>query len=302
MNQKDTIHVVTVTYNAEGFIDLFLSSLLKQHINATLVVVDNNSSDNTIEKLESYRSQFTTWELVILPQVDNVGVAEGNNIGIRWSLANGADEILLVNNDVEFEDGALGLLLDRMNQTGNVIVPTIFYGTNKNAVWYGGGEIIKWKGHTVHRETELLPSVKSVTYAPTCCMAIPSSVFGTVGLMDPSYFVYFDDTDFCARLNKWGITIEVLKDSKVYHYVSSSTGQNSPFTMYFGERNRLYFIAKNLHGFYKFSSILYYATSRLYRLFVYLVKNQGWKRKSLFLAIRDFSAGRMGTGSFFSTR
>ena len=83
-------------------------------------------------------------------------------------------------------------------------------------------------------------------YAPTCCMAIQAEVFSAVGLMDESYFVYFDDTDFCWRLKNTGYRIRLVADSLLLHKVGSSTGGvDSPFTVKYTSRNRMFFLKKN---------------------------------------------------------
>jgi GT2 family glycosyltransferase len=76
-------------------------------------------------------------------------------------------------------------------------------------------------------------------------MLINNKIFETVGLMDEKMFMYFDDTDFCARLNLAGVKIKYVPKSIVWHKVSSSAGgSNSKITVYYNNRNQLYYMKK----------------------------------------------------------
>jgi GT2 family glycosyltransferase len=86
-------------------------------------------------------------------------------------------------------------------------------------------------------------------YAPTCFLLVDATVFARVGLMDESYFVYYDDADFMWRLRCAGLRVRYVPGAVVQHKVSTSTGGGeSPFTVYYSNRNRIYFIRKNLTG------------------------------------------------------
>jgi GT2 family glycosyltransferase len=73
------------------------------------------------------------------------------------------------------------------------------------------------------------------------------SVFARVGMMDEKYFVYYDDADFVWRMNHQNIRLLYVPTSQVAHKVSFSTGgSESPFSLFYCTRNRLYFSRKNL--------------------------------------------------------
>jgi GT2 family glycosyltransferase len=295
------VSLVTVTYNAEKFIEMFMTSLLAQKITGTLVVVDNASKDQTLCKLKQYGTSLGTINIVILAQTQNVGVAEGNNIGIRWSMDWGADVVILLNNDVEFAPCALTMLVEHALDSSTVTVPTIFYGDDKHKVWFGGGAMVPSRGLSVHRYNIPERDLTEINYSPTCCMAIPATLFKKIGLMNADYFVYFDDTDFCARLNANGVPINLLRDSQLYHYVSSSTGgDDSPLSIYFGTRNRLYFMRANITGVNRIISFIYFILTRLIKLLLYTAKGESTKTESMLLGFKDYMRGRMGQGSFFS--
>jgi hypothetical protein len=85
--------------------------------------------------------------------------------------------------------------------------------------------------------------------------------------MDEQYFVYYDDTDFVWRLAQLGIRIRFVAAAVVLHKVSSSTGGgDSPFSVYYTNRNRVYFARKNLRGLQRLTALSYILIGRLARL------------------------------------
>lgn len=98
------IGLVTITYNSAHVMEPFMQCVLNQtHTNFILYIIDNISSDNTLELLKNYRDE----RIVLIANKENVGVAKGNNQGIVQAMQDGCDELLIINNDVEFEDTLL---------------------------------------------------------------------------------------------------------------------------------------------------------------------------------------------------
>jgi len=156
-------------------------------------------------------------------------------------------------------------------------------------IWCAGGDISAWKGTTRHRgegavDVGQFDDDIYTNYAPTCFMLIHRSVFKSVGLMDEKYFVYYDDTDFVWRANKLNFQIYYWASGNVWHKVSSSTGGAvSPFSIYYSERNRIYFIRKNFPPLIQVLAFIYYFFTRplKWRLF----KNN--LRRSFFSGVMD---------------
>jgi GT2 family glycosyltransferase len=203
----------------------------------------------------------------------NVGVAEGNNQGILSAIQNKCDYIILLNNDIEFDNSQFfqTLVTVALRQNEDIIVPKIFiHGTDK--IWMAGGKLDLKKGLTIHiGEGEVDNSNFDVPcytdYAPTCFMLISKKVFESSGLMDSNYFVYYDDTDFILRATAKGFKILYLPDLAVFHKVSNSTGVFSSTYIYYYNRNRLYFILKNLSSFRLIQALYYYTGSRILSFF-----------------------------------
>lgn len=91
--------------------------------------------------------------------------------------------------------------------------------------------------------------IEVVEFASGCCILMNKNVIEKVGMLDESYFMYYEDTDFCARLKKETIDIVYVPTAKIWHKVgASSSGEYSKFTAYYMAKNRLKFISKYSHN------------------------------------------------------
>lgn len=243
--KEKKIGIVLVNYNGGKYQNDCIKTIYNQNYkNIDVVVVDSASTDDSIEKLEKeYPSVH------VIRKNENVGVAVGNNIGIKCCIENGAEYVLLLNNDTEL-DSHLLKNLERKASSSTVVVPKIYFYSPDNWIWFGGGGM-DWKKasgyHIGLREVDKGQYDKEmdILYSPTCCMMIHKSVFNTVGYIDESTFMYYDDTDFCVRLIDNGINIKYVPDAFMWHKVSSSSGgMQSKIGVYYNNRNQLYFMKK----------------------------------------------------------
>lgn len=287
----EKIGLVTVLFNSADVLPGFFESLNKQDLeNYWLYIIDNSLDDLSYDSSVALIEQYGMKNVTLIKNADNVGVAKGNNQGIELALASDCEYVLLLNNDIEFDDPALirKMLAVATERNQKLLVPKIYFFDSGN-IWCAGGYINKWTGTTTHRgegeqDNGQYDTDGSVNYAPTCFMLIHKSVFAKIGVMDEKYFVYYDDTDFVWRANRSELEIYYWAEGEVKHKVSSSTGGSaSAFTTYYAQRNRLYFIRKNFGFFSKIISLSYYFITRLLKWDLFSKK----LRKPFFSAIKD---------------
>lgn len=101
--------------------------------------------------------------------------------------------------------------------------------------------------------------------------------------MDAKYFAYYDDTDFVFRANEAGYKMYYEPSITLLHKVSSSTGGDSSFYVYYSNRNKIYFTRKNLKGFIKYFAIGYTLFTRIF----YYLRFDKALRKKLVQALSD---------------
>ena len=90
-------------------------------------------------------------------------------------------------------------------------------------------------------------------------MLVKRSVIDLIGSMDEKFFLYYEEQDWCERMNRNGYHIFYVPQSVVLHKESISTGKNSPLKTYYLSRNRILFARRNFKGFQFFISMLYLA-------------------------------------------
>lgn len=257
------IGVVTVTFNSSHVLPDFLTCTFSQtHKNFLLFTVDNASTDDTLSLLH----QCGDDRLRIIANSTNLGVAEGNNVGIRAALEEGCNLILLLNNDTEFPKDLFARLKQGLDKHRcDMTTPKMLYFDAPDVVWCAGGyfDEKRYYGafHTGmdEKDTGQFNRAQQVTYVPTCCLMIRRSVFETVGFMDDRYFVYTDDVDFLYRCLIKGLTLWYLPDATLFHKVSSLTGgSESAFAIRYMTRNRVYFLRKHLPGYQVFLWLVHF--------------------------------------------
>ena len=284
------IGLVTVLFKSDNVLPDFFKSIAKQtHKNYILYLVDNSPNPTSDSIIEKYLAENPITEYRHIKNSDNLGVAEGNNIGIRQAIIDKCAYVLLLNNDIELEqEFVFSSMLSLCEKQGEkIIVPKIFYYDTRK-IWMAGGVMNKWRALGIHYgdgkdDATEYNIAKYITYAPTCFMLIESSVFKTVGLMDEKYFAYYDDTDFVFRALKAGYQMYYEPTLTVLHKVSSSTGDDSTFYVYYSNRNKIYFIRKNLKGFVEYFAILYTFFTRIF----YYIRFDKAQRKKIIQALSD---------------
>jgi len=283
------IGLVTVLFKSDTVLPDFFKSIAKQtHKDYILYLVDNSPDPSSDKIIEDCLVQNSITSYTHIKNIENVGVAEGNNIGIRQALADDCSHIILLNNDIELEqDFVFSQMLSLCENGEQIIVPKIFYYDTRK-LWMAGGSMNKWRALGIHygdgkADAPQYNVAKYITYAPTCFMMIESSVFKRVGLMDAKYFAYYDDTDFVFRAIKAGYKMYYEPALTVLHKVSSSTGSNPTFYVYYSNRNKIYFIRKNLKGIVK---LVAFGTTFFTRALYYL-KFDKERRSKLVQALRD---------------
>jgi len=266
----DKIGLVTITYNSADVLRPFLDCVWQQtHNNLVLYVVDNTSTDATLSILAKDRDS----RLKIINNSTNFGVAKANNQGIESAISDRCDQVLIINNDVEFETTLIEKLLQvQAEKSCSLVTPKMMYFDNPNHIWYAGSWFIKKKGYLpLHRGMKQLDEgqydkIVEVEYAPTCCLLAKKKVFQDIGLMDEKYFVYFDDTDFSYRVWKdRRHKMFYYPDVKFYHKVGSLTNSfnkksekifRGDFFIQQNTKNHIYFL-KKIGGLFAYAFIVW---------------------------------------------
>jgi GT2 family glycosyltransferase len=212
----------------------------------SVVVVDNASTDGGPEAVAA---EFPGHRLIRLDE--NRGFAGGVNVGVGAALEDGADAVLLLNNDATAEPGFLEPLVHALAPgVGAACAQILDAATGR--IWYAGASYDPRRGHQ-GRHTGFgrppLPSGVGPYETERACggaMLVPRAALDAVGLLDEALFAYAEDVDWSLRARAAGLRIVVVPASVVRHRVSAATGgASSPDSVYYALRNGLVVAERN---------------------------------------------------------
>lgn len=298
MNPK--VIIIILNWNGMKYTSECIYSLLNiEYDNFEILIVDNNSTEEDINKLKILLDNNKKVKAIFNKQ--NHGFAGGNNIGIDYSLNNGAEYIMILNNDTVVEKNFMKPLIEVFNNHKNVgiVAPQINYFDHPDIIWSAGGYISKIRGSGFAlsniNEKKVKYLEKEVAFVSGCCMLIKKEVFEAIGNLDVQYFMYLEDVDFCLRASKAGFRIFVSHGSKIYHKVGKSTDNNlKPLPLYYVTRNRLLFLRKNYKDFF-IIGFLYVLITMVLKSFIWFISGKKENLKPIIFAFRDFFKSRFGS-------
>ena len=218
--------LITVLYNSAEALPDFMASLHAQdHDDWRLLAVDNASADGSASALAALADERTT----LLRNGTNLGFARAVNQALSHAASDeNQDLFILINNDTTFGPDFLTKLLAARDRLGaDVIAPRIMRMNDPNESWYAGGAIERdWVLRSIHHKHDPadLAEHRIVSFATGCCLGLTRNVLQRVGLLDESFFVYWEDTDFCLRLEQAGVPIHYVRDPVLLHHVGASSG------------------------------------------------------------------------------
>lgn len=221
----ETIYVIVVNWNNADDTLRCLQSLSKVNVpRVRVMVVDNGSTDNSVEIIRQRFPQYAILELK-----ENRGFGGGCNAAHRLAMSEGADYVVFLNNDTVVDPGFLEPLIAPLRERTDVAmtVPRIYYMTFPDRIWYAGGEVNLLTGRVAHRgirehdgDRFALPA--ETGYATGCCFTMRAVDYGNAGGFDPAFRMYGEDVDLSLRIRRTGSTILYVPSSKVWHRVSAS--------------------------------------------------------------------------------
>lgn len=282
------VFVVLVNWNnARDTIDCIKSLESVSYGDFEVIVVDNGSTDGSTEDISQAFPETT-----IIRNNKNLGFAGGNNPGIKFALDKGADYVLLLNNDTVVAPDFIARMVElaELSPAIGIVSPKIYYFSEPDRLWFAGGVIDLWRGNTRHLgDLEIdkgqCDSVQDVDFVSGCAMLVKRKVIEDIGMLYEPMFLYYEDSDFCARSRRAGYRIVMAPEGKIWHKVSSTTGRIKDLQYYYGTRNMFIFEKRNASLVQLAIFIPYYVTKFvLYNAFVALISGDLMKSKLILKA------------------
>lgn len=249
---KKSLAIITVIYENYDVINDFLLSLKNQvNKNFHLFLIDLSKNKKEL-KLNIPASIIKS---------TNKGYAYGVNLGLKIALNAGFEFFCIINNDTFFNNNFINnVLLSIFNHPPSIIGGKIYYAPgfeyHKNkykksdfgkVIWYAGGKL-DWKNViTPHVGVDLVDKGQYDKFEKTdfitgCLMIYDRIVIDKVGFWDESYFLYYEDADFCERAKRQRIKLFYDPSIVIYHKNAQSTEEaGSQIHQKFQQKNRLRF-------------------------------------------------------------
>jgi GT2 family glycosyltransferase len=212
------VYIIILSFNGSRWLQACLESLLTtEYPNFKIILVDNASSDNSIE---SVRSRFP--EVDIIVNTRNLGFSEGNNIGICQAITAGADYVVLLNQDTRVEPDWLSELVSVGESEQRV---GILGSVQLN---YESDDFNSWTTSAMGENLdELKEPARARRWIPVewvegSCFAIKRETLEKIGLLDPIYFAFYEEIDLCRRAAYHGFLVALVPRSRIHHFRGGS--------------------------------------------------------------------------------
>lgn len=271
--------------------------------NYEVCVVDNASTDGSEAAIQKL---FPNVNVILNEQ--NLGFAGGNNVGIKLALEEGAEYILLLNNDTFVDPDVVSALMKiaKSDVCIGIVGPKIYYNDKPQTIWFAGGTFSCRQPSSFHIGKDELDVGQydapiECDYVTGCAMFIKAAVFKRIGIFDERYFLYYEETDFCLRAKDEGFKIMTAPAAKVWHKISSSTGgKYSPLGIYYTTRNRFLICSQRLRGsrrfVFNFFCIPLFELRATMQILLDRESKKALRLKALWLGACHFLIGRYGQG------
>lgn len=251
MQHPAPVAIVVLNWNgAEDSIACLKSLEALTYDDFRVIIVDNGSSDDSLTALRTYRAPY---RLELIETGRNLGYAGGNNVGVRRALELGVRFVLVLNNDTIVAPDLLDQLMAatlRCPDAG-VFSARVMYFDEPDRVWFDGASwneanlTLEWPGQG-KLESELPSSDHDTDYSCGAALFFRAEVAEQIGLLDESFFLVWEEVDWCFRARKAGWRNVVVAGAKVWHKIGVSFGsESSPLRTYFSVRNGLLWFSRH---------------------------------------------------------
>lgn len=291
-------YVIIIILNWNGINDTLecMDSLTKiSYSNYEIIVVDNGSTDGSIEQLNKIYPY-----LKIIENGRNLGFAEGNNVGIKKALEYEPDLIMLLNNDTVVTSNFLNelvMVFESDNKIG-IVGPKICYYDEPSKIWSVGGKINLFLGSITnigaHENEEKYSGINKADYVTGCALLIKTEVITKIGLMDTNYFLYFEETDWNVKAKRAGYLTVIDCNTSILHKDGASVKKVKDINYYYFARNTLLFVKNNGRWYNLITFLPIYSLKYISMFILNYIRGYRERSKYIYEGIKDYMKKEFG--------
>ncbi len=236
-NSGEQVSVVVVNFNSGAYLERCIRSLLLSDITLEICVVDNCSSDDSIEKLKGLEEQLKNsgHSLIEIQNERNCGFSSAVNIG---AAATSSNDLFILNPDCFVHSHTVRLLKEALSLSDNagVVGPLVFNENGTEQVGCRRNEptmyrsaikalgLSKWFEGVDLRYQPIPEDVQTVDAISGCAMMFRRERFEKIGGMDERYFLHCEDLDICRRMRDAGYEVRFVPSVSLFHQQGASGG------------------------------------------------------------------------------
>jgi GT2 family glycosyltransferase len=240
ITEPRVISVILNTNRREDTLSCLESLKNNTYRNHAVIVLDNQSSDGSIEAI---RSAYPDVQIITLQS--NRGYAGNNNVGINAAIAQGADWVFVLNEDTILATDCLSRLVEtgESDSTIGVVGPMVYHHNTPDVIQSAGG-LLGSRWASIHlgqdeRDCGQFAHPHEVEWVSGCGILVRREAIRQVGAIDQRYFYYWEETEWCIRIGRAGWKIVHVPLAKLWHKGVTIDHQPKPSVTYYATRNRL---------------------------------------------------------------
>ena len=243
---KSSVAAIVLNWNDADLLPHSVGSLFKQTMKSDIIVVDNNSADNSREVIESFGDKVTP-----LYNSKNTGFAGGVNTGIRYAVEQGYEYITLLNNDATANPKWIEELYKVCSSDKKIGSATSAMIHSSKKTYDSTGDFYTLWGlpyprgreEPVKNQYDLSRDIMGSSGGASMFRA---SMFKDIGLFDEDFFAYYEDIDLGLRAHTRGWKFKFVPEAKVLHATGTTSGRVKNFGTYQGLKNQPLVLIKNV--------------------------------------------------------
>ena len=249
---KQTV-IVVPNWNGKETLGACLDSLLNQSVAAYVVVVDNGSSDGSVDFITTHYP-----EVHMIVNQRNLGFAGGVNCGICQALDQNAEFVALFNNDAVADNHWLEQLLkEAEGHPGAGIITGKLVSFDRKFLDSTGDMYTNWglpypRGRD-DKDLDKYDQSRDIFGASGGASLFRTVVFKEIGLFDEDFFAYYEDIDLSFRAQLAGWKVRYAPQAVAYHHIGHTSNKIKGFTTYQTMKNLPLVWLKNVPSRYLWS-------------------------------------------------
>ncbi|MDJ0753655.1 MAG: glycosyltransferase family 2 protein [Ardenticatenaceae bacterium] len=299
MKQPAIFSVILNTNRRQDTLECLQSLAENSYANQHIIVLDNSSTDGSVEAI-----QAAFPDVQLLQLADNRGYAGNNNVGIAAAVDQGADWVLVLNEDTVLAPDCLEKLAAAGESSPNVgiVGPLVYHHDHPTIIQSAGGVLgPRWESiHLAQDEADRGQFCEDhpVEWISGCAIMVRREAIEEAGMIDERYFYYWEETEWCIRIGRAGWQILHVPRAHLWHKGVTLDHQPKPSVTYYATRNRLLTLAKHQAP----AAVRLQVWGRFMRTLISWSIRPKWRdKKAHRYALRqgmiDFLAGRWGQRS-----